>query len=62
MPTRKPKPDDPAQYNRFVELAREVEADEAPDAMDRAFERVIQPSQRNADAPPKQPGGDQAKA
>jgi hypothetical protein len=36
-----PKPDDPEQYRRFVETAREVEADESPDAMDRAFDRVI---------------------
>jgi hypothetical protein len=44
---RKPKtatkPDNPEQYRRFVEAAREVENDESPDAMDRAFERVVKP-------------------
>jgi len=29
------------QHRRFVETARELEADESPDAMDRAFERVV---------------------
>jgi len=41
--TRKPaaKPDDPAQYQRFLDMAKEVEADESPDAMDRAFDKVV---------------------
>jgi hypothetical protein len=33
--------DNPEQYRRFVDMAREVEADETPGAMDRAFNRVI---------------------
>jgi hypothetical protein len=37
----KPKPDNPEQFKRFLETAREVEADESPDAVDRAFKRVI---------------------
>ncbi len=51
--TRKPKtptsPDAPAEYARFVEAARKLGADESPDALDRAFERVIKrksPAQR----------------
>jgi hypothetical protein len=40
---RSPKPDNQEQYRRFVETAREAEADESPDAMDRAFERVVKP-------------------
>jgi len=32
---RQPKPDDPEQYRRFVETARELEADESPDAQPR---------------------------
>ena len=40
-PTPKPKNDDPAEYKRFIETAREVEADEDPKAMDRAFKRVV---------------------
>jgi hypothetical protein len=48
MPTRKPKPkaDDPKQYRRFVDMAREVEADENPEAMDRAFIKVVSSPRR----------------
>jgi hypothetical protein len=35
------KPDNPEQYRRFVEAAREAAADESPDAMDRAFKLVV---------------------
>jgi hypothetical protein len=45
MPTPKPEPpanaDDPEQSRRFIDTAREVEADEDPEAFDRAFEKVI---------------------
>jgi hypothetical protein len=37
------KPDDPAQSKRFTDMAREVEADEREDALDRAFGKVIPP-------------------
>jgi hypothetical protein len=44
MPRKpKPSPDDPEQFKRFIDMAREVEADESPDAVDRALRRVIQP-------------------
>jgi hypothetical protein len=50
MPTRNPKPikpsptaDDPEQYRRFVDMARQVEADETLGATDRAFEKVVRP-------------------
>jgi hypothetical protein len=36
-----PTPDDPEQLKRFKEMAREVEVDETPGAMDRAFEKII---------------------
>lgn len=36
-----PKPDDPEEYKRFLETAREVEADENPKAFDRAFKKVV---------------------
>jgi hypothetical protein len=35
------KPDDPAQSKRFEDMAREVEADESEDALDRAFGKVV---------------------
>jgi hypothetical protein len=34
------KPDDPAQYKRFVEAARKAEADETEKGADRAFKKV----------------------
>jgi hypothetical protein len=49
-----PKPDDPDQFKRFIETARQVEADESPDAIDRALERVIR---RNRKRAPKDGGG-----
>lgn len=35
-----PKPDDPAQYKRFVEAAREAQADETEEGADKAFKKV----------------------
>lgn len=35
-----PKPDDPAQHKRFLDMAREVEVDERKGAFDRAFGKV----------------------
>jgi hypothetical protein len=44
MPRKpKPPPDDPEEFKRFIDMAREVEADESPEAVDRAFEKVIKP-------------------
>jgi hypothetical protein len=45
------KPDNPERYLRFEEAAREQGADESPDAMDKAFERVVKPKR----SPPKEP-------
>ena len=42
--TRKPtaKPDtQEAQYQRFLEIAKKVEADETPGSFDRAFKKVV---------------------
>jgi hypothetical protein len=48
MPRKpKPKPDNPEQFKRVLETAREVEADESPDAVDRAFDRVMGRQQKN---------------
>ena len=46
--TQKPKPDDPEQYKRFLEAAKESEADETEAGADRAFKRVT-------DAKPQSP-------
>jgi hypothetical protein len=37
----KPKLSDEARHKRFVDVAREVEADESKEAFDRAFERIV---------------------
>ena len=34
------KPDDPAQSKRFIDAAREAEADETEDGADKAFKKV----------------------
>ncbi len=46
---RKPKlkPDNPEQFKRFIEIAREVEVDESPEAIDRAFNKVTRPKKRD---------------
>lgn len=36
----KPKPDDPKQYERFLEAAKKAEADETEKGADRAFKKV----------------------
>jgi hypothetical protein len=40
MSQKLPKPDDPAQHKRFIEMAREVEVDEQEGALDRVFKRI----------------------
>ena len=39
----KPKPDDPAQYKRFLEAAREAKADDTEEGADRAFKKIASP-------------------
>lgn len=46
--TRSKDKDDPAQSKRFIEAAREAEADETEEGANRAFKRI-------AKAPPKPP-------
>jgi len=44
-----PEADDPAESQRFIDMAREIGADESPGAMDRALDRVVLPNaQRSA--------------
>lgn len=42
-PRAAPKPDNPAQSKRFVEAAREIEADESGKAFQRALEKIVPP-------------------
>jgi hypothetical protein len=56
MPRKpKPKPDNPEQFKRFIEMAREVEVDESEGAVDRAFEKVIKQKPAAAAPPKKRP-------
>ena len=32
---------DPKQFRRFVETARKIGVDESPEALDRAFEKIV---------------------
>jgi hypothetical protein len=49
------KPDDPNQYRRFIETARELGADESPDALDRAFDRIDVKKPKDESAPAAKP-------
>jgi hypothetical protein len=54
MPNPKPEPppnaDDPEQSRRFIDMALEVEANEDPEAFERAFKKVIpRPPYRKSD-------------
>jgi hypothetical protein len=40
---KKSKLTDAERHKRFVEMAREVEADESPKAFDRVFAKVVKP-------------------
>jgi hypothetical protein len=42
------KQDDPAQSKRFIEAAREAEADETEEGADKAFKKVIPAARRVA--------------
>jgi hypothetical protein len=44
----KPKPDDEAQSKRFVDTAREHEADESEKVADRAFKKVTNTKRRQS--------------
>jgi len=42
----KPKEDDPEQSKRFLETAKELEAEASPEAFDKAFKKVTAPKKR----------------
>jgi hypothetical protein len=59
MPRKpEPKPDDPEESKRFIDMAREVEADETEEGADRAFKKVVAPSRPGASRP--RPSGKKA--
>jgi hypothetical protein len=55
MPRKpKPPPDDPEQSKRFIDMAREVEADNPSPNFERVFRKVVE---QPKGAPPKASGG-----
>jgi hypothetical protein len=52
MPRKAHKPDDPAQYKRFLEAAREAKADETKEGADRAFKKIALPKNPTKRAKP----------
>jgi hypothetical protein len=51
MTKKQPKPDDPEQSKRFLEAAREAEAEDSEEAAERAFKKVALSTKRqSADA------------
>lgn len=38
---KKPKPDDPEQFARFVEVAEKIKADDADERFEEAFGKII---------------------
>lgn len=46
-----PKPDDPEQYKRFLEAAKEAQADKTEAGADRAFKTVAKPIRAPKPAP-----------
>ena len=49
---RDPKPDDPEQYKRFVETAKEVEADDDPEVLEKALAKIVTVQHPKPDDPP----------
>jgi hypothetical protein len=41
-----PKPDDPAQSKRFIDAAREAQADETDEGANQAFKKVARPPRK----------------
>jgi hypothetical protein len=48
----KPKPDDPAQYKRFLEAAHKAGADKTEKGADRAFKKIAGAPQKRSTASP----------
>jgi hypothetical protein len=59
MPRKlKPQPDDPAQSKRFIDMARELGADETEkgrEAFERAFKKILSPAKRDRPARGEKP-------
>lgn len=54
MPKSKSDGDERPQSERFIEIARELEADETGQAFERAFGKIVPPKTREQSAPPEE--------
>ena len=43
MPEKKDNPKEKTQRERFIETAREIEADESAESFERVFEKIVTP-------------------
>jgi hypothetical protein len=48
----KPKLTDAERHKRFVAMAREIDADEGPEAFERAFKTVVKPKEKAGSTDP----------
>ena len=46
--SRRQKPDNPEQFERFVEAARKSGVDENPEALDRAFDQIVRAPKKSS--------------
>ena len=53
MPARKPRSDEKPQSERFIETAREIGADETPEAFERVFDAVVKKDFKGTTTPPR---------
>ena len=53
MAKPKSKSDDKAQKQRFIEKARELEADESEEAFEQAFKKIVPPQKSTGTDRPK---------
>jgi hypothetical protein len=53
MQKPEPKPDDPEQSKRFIDMALEVQVDEGPQAFEKAFKRVVSAQPEKPEKPDK---------
>jgi hypothetical protein len=51
MPARKPKTDEKPQFERFLETARQIGADETDEALERAIKKIAPPKKPRIDKP-----------
>jgi hypothetical protein len=49
---RAPKPDNPEQSKRFIDMAREIGADASKEEFERAFKKIVAPKDRKGETNP----------